>query len=119
MASGLILLDSFVYNIKLFGDASRKSGTPEQQEKPMQIHSSSCLAGPISQRRSWWQMDNGNPTKDGPVSRDLDDLPTDEDPNFRADLVARIRRQIAEGTYGTEEQLEIALDRLLQRLENS
>jgi anti-sigma28 factor (negative regulator of flagellin synthesis) len=39
------------------------------------------------------------------------------DPNFRADLVERIRREIAEGTYETPEKWEIALDRLLKRLE--
>ena len=35
---------------------------------------------------------------------------------FRADLVARIRREIAAGTYDTEEKFEAALDRMLDRL---
>ena len=83
----------------------------------MQLHNSSCLAGPISQRRTWWQMVDGNMTRDGENHRGESEISRDDDPDFRADLVARIRREIAEGTYGTEEQLEIALDRLLERLE--
>jgi len=39
------------------------------------------------------------------------------DQEIRADLVARVRREIAAGTYETEEKWEIALDRLLKRLE--
>lgn len=37
---------------------------------------------------------------------------------FRAELVARVRREIAEGTYDTPEKFDIALERLLERLEN-
>ncbi len=85
----------------------------------MQLHNSSCLAGPISQRRLWWQMVNGNPTKEGQIDREKSNLSDSNETPFRADLVARIRRQIAEGTYGTEEQLEIALGRLFKQLEES
>lgn len=70
----------------------------------MHIHSSSCLAGPVSCARPWWR---------GLAPAD-EARPQDDDPTFRADLVARIRRQIAEGTYGTDEQLEQALERLLK-----
>lgn len=35
---------------------------------------------------------------------------------IRADLVARIRAEIAAGTYETQEKLEIALDRLLDEI---
>jgi hypothetical protein len=63
-------------------------------------------------------MVNGNATRDGDKDRGAGEIARqDDDPHFRADLVARIRREIAEGTYGTEEQLELALDRLLERLE--
>jgi anti-sigma28 factor (negative regulator of flagellin synthesis) len=42
--------------------------------------------------------------------------PTSE-PSIRTDLVERIRREIADGTYETPEKWDIALDRLLDRLE--
>lgn len=35
---------------------------------------------------------------------------------IRTDLVERIRREIAAGTYETPEKLEAALEKLLQRL---
>ena len=35
---------------------------------------------------------------------------------IRHDLVARVRREIAEGVYDTSDKWEIALDRLLERL---
>jgi negative regulator of flagellin synthesis FlgM len=40
-----------------------------------------------------------------------------EDQPIRTELVERIRREIAEGTYDTPEKWEIALDRLLNRLD--
>jgi hypothetical protein len=42
---------------------------------------------------------------------------TTDDPSFRADLVERVRREIAAGTYDTPEKWEQALDRLFLRLE--
>lgn len=82
----------------------------------MQKHRSSCLAGPTFRSRGWWQT-----LEDG-LSHAQDALPTpkvleDDDPHFRADLVVRVRREIAAGTYGTEEQFEIALGRLLRHLD--
>jgi hypothetical protein len=49
----------------------------------------------------------------------LPEFAPEDSPDFRADLVARIRRQIAEGTYGTQEQWEIALDRLMRYLDEA
>ena len=40
-----------------------------------------------------------------------------ESSEIRAELVARVRREIATGTYDTPEKWEAALGRLLQRLE--
>jgi hypothetical protein len=37
-------------------------------------------------------------------------------PDDRRQLVFRVRREIAEGTYDTPEKLEIAVERLLDRL---
>jgi hypothetical protein len=39
------------------------------------------------------------------------------DDEIRADLVERVRREIAAGTYETPEKWDIALQRLLERLE--
>ncbi len=39
--------------------------------------------------------------------------PFRNDPEFRKALVERIKKEIAEGTYETEEKWEIALSRLL------
>jgi hypothetical protein len=44
------------------------------------------------------------------------DRPQD-DRTIRTDLVERVRREIAAGTYDTPEKWAIALERLLRRLE--
>jgi hypothetical protein len=64
----------------------------------MLIHDSTCLQGPVTRNRAWWTLSN----------RD----------RIRTELVERIRREIARGTYDTPEKLEIALLRLLGRLES-
>jgi anti-sigma28 factor (negative regulator of flagellin synthesis) len=38
---------------------------------------------------------------------------------MRLDLIARVRQEIADGTYDTPEKWEAALDRLLERLDLS
>ena len=72
----------------------------------MHTHSPSCLEGPVSGTREWWRTVVDNAENLSP-----------EEPLFRAALVERIRREIAAGTYDTPEKWEIALDRLLERLE--
>lgn len=37
-------------------------------------------------------------------------------PEARRQLLFRIRRQIAEGTYDTDDKLEVALDRMIDRV---
>jgi hypothetical protein len=102
----------------------------------MQIHSSNCLEGPISAERAWWRDPHGYPAlevtaTEPPVSdateerphmasepADRPDGPQDpEETLFRAGLVEQIRREIAAGTYETPEKLEVALERMLRRLE--
>ena len=68
-------------------------------------HVASCLSGPISKNRRSWKNGTQAP---GP--------PRDET-RVRTELVERIRREIAEGAYETPEKLQIALERLLNRLE--
>jgi hypothetical protein len=64
----------------------------------MFTHTSSQLQGPITRERPWWT--------------------TAEDIPIRTELVERVRREIAAGTYDTPEKWELALDRLLDHLES-
>jgi negative regulator of flagellin synthesis FlgM len=50
----------------------------------------------------------------------MNPIPADDrsaDPAIRAELVERVRREIAAGTYDTPEKWALALDRLLDELE--
>lgn len=73
-------------------------------------HGPSCLSGPVTSEHPWW---NQVPIAPPPPSR----KPRRADAPIRAELVARVRREIAEGTYDTPEKWESALDRLFDRLE--
>jgi hypothetical protein len=66
----------------------------------MYRHMPTCLENPVSRNRLHGLFNN-------PVSAE----------EIRRDLVERIRREIAEGTYDTPEKWEAALDRLAERLE--
>lgn len=57
-------------------------------------------------QKDWWP----NPASD--------EVPSLNDPDIRADLVRRVRRQIAEGTYDIPEKFALALDRLMKELES-
>lgn len=87
----------------------------------MHTHVSTCLRGPVSRTHSWW-ADAATATRSSRrrVSnmdyRGRQPRPP-HDPEIRVELVARIRREIAEGTYDTPEKWDLALDRLLDRLE--
>jgi hypothetical protein len=74
----------------------------------MHTHNQSRLTGPVSGARPWWRQlettDNTLPS-------------TKREPMFRAALVEQIRMEIAKGTYDTPEKWDIALDRLLKRLD--
>jgi negative regulator of flagellin synthesis FlgM len=87
----------------------------------MQTHGPSCLDGPVSGTRSWWQTPDGPEVPTGNprllVSSGPDLRHEALDDGFRADLVARVRKEIAAGTYETPAKWEAALDRLLARLE--
>lgn len=62
----------------------------------MHRHGPTCLRGPFSRDR----FPHAAPS-----------------PSIRQELVDRIRREIAEGTYETPEKWEAALERLFRRLE--
>jgi hypothetical protein len=84
----------------------------------MHTHRPSCLEGPVSGRRDWWRGARAASESDATARDTTEETPLqDDDPNFRADLVAKVRRQIADGTYDTPERWEEALDRLCDRLD--
>ena len=73
----------------------------------MYRHGPTCLAGPVTLARPVWGEAFAEPRTDEVDSSKI-----------RADLVARVRREIAAGTYDTPEKLVLALDRLLANLED-
>lgn len=72
----------------------------------MQSHGPCTLRGPITQHREWWQRPRTAARKSTQPM----------DPGIRTALVARVRREIAAGTYDTPEKFAIALDRMIDRL---
>jgi hypothetical protein len=69
--------------------------------------------GPVSSSRGGWmhsysrKLPNDQPFGKGrfPISQD----------SIRRELVERVRKEIAQGTYDTPEKMDIALERLLAR----
>jgi hypothetical protein len=88
----------------------------------MYTHPSSCLQGPVTRDRGWWTFPNLDPMPnlapdDLKACDPLREKSIAGDEPIRTELVERIRREIAEGTYDTPDKWEIALDRLFHRLE--
>ncbi|MCS6852265.1 MAG: flagellar biosynthesis anti-sigma factor FlgM [Gemmataceae bacterium] len=76
----------------------------------MHAHGPSCLPGPITRSRDWWSQ---TPPPKPPRRR-----PPRADGAIRTELVERVRREIAAGTYETPEKWAIALDRLWADLQS-
>lgn len=89
----------------------------------MHQHGPNELLGPLRGSRAWWRGLEAAPeiTGDGPQvklgRKGRKPKRTSEDKGIRTELVARVRQEIAAGTYDRPEIWEQALDRLLQRLE--
>jgi hypothetical protein len=87
----------------------------------MHSHQASCLRGPVSRNRGVWPpIRKAKSTRKVAKPPSIDaaqEIPRLTDPDIRADLVQRIRREIAAGTYDTPEKFEAALQRFLERLE--
>lgn len=91
----------------------------------MFTHGSSCLQGPVTRIRGWWCFADLElrtvPTEPSDPETPALTTPHEHGPApemaIRTDLVERVRREIAAGTYETPAKWEIALDRLLQCLE--
>jgi negative regulator of flagellin synthesis FlgM len=82
----------------------------------MYLHGSTCLTGPVSRSRAWWQDGPGVESHDDSGGC-LDLLPLPEESDLRLDLIARVRQEISAGTYDTPEKMEAALERLLERFD--
>lgn len=84
----------------------------------MQTHLPRCYKGPVTCDRNWWPRSTEELMADfaGPELA-VDSVPSLDDPDIRADLVRRVRAEIAAGTYDTPAKWETALDNLLDRLE--
>ena len=89
----------------------------------MYRHGPSCLRGPVTRTPDLWTPGDGELPYTQPHAAGTPDIspPSKDsppgDPPIRAELVERIRREIAEGTYETPEKWEAALDRLLEHCE--
>ena len=66
----------------------------------MYWHGPTYLKGPVSRSSARWAAAAAPPLREG----------------IRLDLVERVRREIAAGTYDTPAKWEAALDRLCERL---
>jgi hypothetical protein len=69
-------------------------------------HGPTYLDGPVTKDRPWWLASTSEGA--GAMVQDGD---------IRLDLVRRVRAEIAAGTYDTDDKWEIALGRLLYRLD--
>jgi anti-sigma28 factor (negative regulator of flagellin synthesis) len=91
----------------------------------MYNHPPSVLAGPVTQTRPWWADDETAPIplalslrcEEATMNRPDDKLHRRLRP-IRWELVNRVRQEIADGTYETPERWDVALDRLMDRLED-
>ena len=84
----------------------------------MHEHGTKCIPGPLRGTRGWWQeLGQHGVAAEPPKKRSRKKPSTGDKELFRAALVARIRKQIAAGTYDTVERWEAALDKLLDHLE--
>jgi len=78
----------------------------------MHQHASTCLKGPVSRsRRSW----NKGPAQVKETRRRVSRKAPAAGDGIRHDLVARVRQEIAAGTYDTPEKWQAALERFLER----
>jgi hypothetical protein len=72
----------------------------------MTSHTATCLKGPVTLERPWW----------APRKRKSARRRQAASSGIRADLVARVRRELADGTYDTPEKWEKALSRLFRHV---
>jgi anti-sigma28 factor (negative regulator of flagellin synthesis) len=91
----------------------------------MQRHGPDPLAGPLRGTSAWWHS-RPDPTSKKPAEeseKPKNDAPPPEPAKrtrrprkIRAELVARVKKEIADGTYETDEKFHAALDRMLETM---
>ena len=78
----------------------------------MHDHAPNGLAGPILGSEAWWRGTRGSEADAASPQ-----IPsTKKKAPIRTDLVERVRREIAAGTYDTAAKWDAALEKLLERL---
>jgi hypothetical protein len=89
----------------------------------MHEHSPDKLVGPVRGSPAWWRGMAAEPEflVDGTPTQPPQKRPKSKKDGkpIRRDLVERVRKEIAVGTYETQEKWEAALDCLLDRLERT
>ncbi len=79
----------------------------------MHEHGPNCREGPIRGSRAWWRgLAPQTESFAQPATTTRNEAVGMEDTNIRHEIIARVRREIAAGTYDTPEKWEAALDRL-------
>lgn len=86
-----------------------------RQEKTMHRHGPSPLRGPRAARPRPSKADGRNHASRASDPSATPARPAPDAP-IRADLVERVRREIAAGNYDTSEKLQAAVERLLRQL---
>jgi len=76
---------------------------------------STCLKGSVQGSQAWEQKDGSQSARSRQAIGGQDTAA--HNGSIRVDLVARVRKEIADGTYDTPEKLEAALERLISRLD--
>jgi len=93
---------------------------PPGETNSMHEHGPISLEGPIRGTTAWWRGLEPSPEPTAapdPTNRNDDTKENGiRSESIRKELVERVRREIAAGTYDTPEKWDAALDRLLERL---
>ena len=76
---------------------------------------STCRKGSMQGSQIWESKDGSRSARSRGAIGGTDVAALDG--GIRVDLVARVRKEIADGTYDTPEKLEAALERLIARLD--
>jgi len=83
----------------------------------MYCHVPEGMDGPVSASRGGW-MHSYSRRQPGDHPAPSDPVPS-RPKSIRTDLVERVRKEIASGTYDTPEKMDMALERLFQRVLDS
>ena len=83
----------------------------------MHEHGHDELTGPVRGTAAWWRGMRAAAEQAGEGSLAPTALQENDARPIRTDLVERVRKEIADGAYDTDAKWEVALDRLLDRLQ--